>query len=1068
MKKIFNAILLSVAAIALLPRISVAAPAICEGLPPDVSSCGVVAPYNPGSFSESVCTISGRANYGGQTCNTWDSITGVKDANNDITFTKQRGFVPVQDVFGNPYYTYGLNFPNMSASVFFYPVDDNGSVSVGNDISYAYNGCTCGPNDVTKTGPNGEKICGGAGAYGWMQGTVTGGEEIKLTVTNSCKPNENMQSSITNAPWGGGSAQLILPEVTYCYSAKNLTSNNTGKDFLPLRPGVCGWANPCEIVSVTPATQQVDVDTNKNFSVSVITKNSDDQWQVTDLDKGITVGSATGNNSWNSSCPDANVTLHYRVSCSSGSSQDFNVVCKKNDKPPACSITMVTKSATGQDCTASSCTTDGDDAFTFSWDLSGGVPESCVGNFGSANKPTSLGPHSETATLSTPGNYYISCSNSTGQCSDSVSIGGAASATITFHDLPIQVCPPKSLGSGYITATTDVPFYVKVIASDGSSALMSGLEQAGDTYNSGQLNWVSNGMRFQIVKNDQSTVLAETTVVFTTEGCPKITPNDVTILKGSSQTFQITGSNTPFTVNISPASGVSPTNFTVANSGGTISSTFAEIGQYVVNVKDSKDNSVSAQVRVVQSQFPEGTACTSGSECASGCCSEGKCSLASACASTSGSGFNCLNGSCVDVSSGASFADMDSCLSACGGSGSACSGPDGYICNSQGSCVLNTTGAAAGVSYGDCLASCGEGDGLWWNLTPVGCSGPISSGTYDKLGDCLEAAHGAATGYATYNSAQKTCDFIASGGQFYAAIPDCEACNNVEYKYFCTINGTCQKSISGGLTESECLGTCHPATTSGYSCQNNSCVYVESGASYGTWNDCNANCCVSNGSNVSGLCCAGTQRCSDGYCRQSCPDGVTCAPTLSIFPSSASMEVGTTKQFAAKYDPDGLSCSQSPEDVTNSTTWTAGPAGTLSIPPASPKGTVRADGLGNNGVVNATYSNISASANVIVSASSISCVFSSDKVSITIPPPASVNLSWACVTGTGDPSPNTNCVITDGANFSQSGGSSGGIQLFPTTSTIYKLDCMNAGGKTDHQELNVKVRNINIIEVPPR
>jgi hypothetical protein len=214
-------------------------PIMCNG-----TFCGNVGLANS---STSVCTITGKANVGGQTCYTNDSVTGVSDSNNAMTFTKQQGYIPTTYNTTDIYSDYHI-FPNSPVSLTFDTVDDNGGASVGS-ASYNYNGCPCGINDVSDpTTSNKTLNCGSAArSAGSATGLASPGDQINLTVINACKPNDNMNSTNSSGAYGGGSAHAQI-EVTSCYNSTYYTwqvdhgyfpESSRGKSYTPTAPGVC-------------------------------------------------------------------------------------------------------------------------------------------------------------------------------------------------------------------------------------------------------------------------------------------------------------------------------------------------------------------------------------------------------------------------------------------------------------------------------------------------------------------------------------------------------------------------------------------------------------------------------------------------------------------------------------------------------------------------------------------------------------------------------------------------------------------------------------------------------------
>ena len=225
-------------------------PTCSGGYPPGGMQCGLITGYIvPG---QSKCSISGKANQGGQTCNTGDSASGVSDANDAMTFSKQQISVPTitgQPDPGDPYDSSGF-YPGQTAIVTVGNPDDNGSLTLGSNISWSYNGCTCKPTDVTGNG------CGATAGGATVSGTVNPDDTLNLSVTNACKPNDNMSSHNTSGVYGSDSASINVQNVTRCYNANywtwyaQFTGNSAykGLDYEP-DPSINGQ---CDLVGYTP------------------------------------------------------------------------------------------------------------------------------------------------------------------------------------------------------------------------------------------------------------------------------------------------------------------------------------------------------------------------------------------------------------------------------------------------------------------------------------------------------------------------------------------------------------------------------------------------------------------------------------------------------------------------------------------------------------------------------------------------------------------------------------------------------------------------------------------------
>ncbi len=86
-------------------------------------------------------------------------------------------------------------------------------------------------------------------------------------------------------------------------------------------------------------------------------------------------------------------------------------------------------------------------------------------------------------------------------------------------------------------------------------------------------------------------------------------------------------------------------------------------------------------------------------------------------------------------------------------------------------------------------------------------------------------------------------------------------------------------------------------------------------------------------------------------------------PTLTITPSSATVNVGQGTQFRTMYDPDGAAGSQSAYDVTNSSAWTSSNNSVANVSGGWTTGAAR-----GSATITATYSGLSANANITVNA----------------------------------------------------------------------------------------------------
>jgi hypothetical protein len=193
-----------------------------------------------------------------------------------FTFHINQAVIPSSVASSDPYNTAIQLYPNMTGSLIFDPIDDNGSASVGS-ISASYNGCPCDPAvDVAK--PD----CGGSNARTITSGTLSAGNPINLTVINQCKPNDDMNSSYTGSYAGGSAEAYITDGAVQCHTAAyyswmiangQMDASNMGRSYTPdasvQRCDYNGTPPVCAIDNFSPASTSVATGTGTTLSFAV-------------------------------------------------------------------------------------------------------------------------------------------------------------------------------------------------------------------------------------------------------------------------------------------------------------------------------------------------------------------------------------------------------------------------------------------------------------------------------------------------------------------------------------------------------------------------------------------------------------------------------------------------------------------------------------------------------------------------------------------------------------------------------------------------------------------------------
>lgn len=114
----------------------------------------------------------------------------------------------------------------------------------------------------------------------------------------------------------------------------------------------------------------------------------------------------------------------------------------------------------------------------------------------------------------------------------------------------------------------------------------------------------------------------------------------------------------------------------------------------------------------------------------------------------------------------------------------------------------------------------------------------VTFGDYSSLADCETAC----AAY-TYNCNNGSCTLASSGSGTYGSLSECQTlCNPVRWQ--CQ-SGNCVSSATfttGYTRQQDCENSCSSSVSYGYNCVNNSCTFVQTGATYATQTDCANNC----------------------------------------------------------------------------------------------------------------------------------------------------------------------------------------------------------------------------------
>ncbi len=211
------------------------------------TACGIITSYDPGSYSQSQCTLywdSTGKGYGGAICNEQGNLTYAPGAPQDPNWyaSGQGGQVPSSDIYDDPFVNIGF-FSGMSAYVQA-AYDDGGRYSIGsgvNSMSGAINACTCANNWSQESGQS----CGHETLS--QSGTVDPGTPISMHNIHDCAPHGNNPGTL----WGGGTVSLTLSGITECYSSLTTSGSSKydyppyvqhGVNYVPTAPGVCSPA----------------------------------------------------------------------------------------------------------------------------------------------------------------------------------------------------------------------------------------------------------------------------------------------------------------------------------------------------------------------------------------------------------------------------------------------------------------------------------------------------------------------------------------------------------------------------------------------------------------------------------------------------------------------------------------------------------------------------------------------------------------------------------------------------------------------------------------------------------
>ena len=211
------------------------APATCTD---GSTNCGIINQnWTPPSGAVSTCGLYGSGSQGGQVCdtsvpNTVTTVSPSESAAGWVTQNEVQGVVP--GTYTDTTDGYNIEFFGGQGTVSFYPVDDDGQVTIktptgGSAYQYVYSSCSCNKftgNDVAGSG------CGATNPTDNGTATLAPGDTIDLQVINACKPGSGY------AQWGGGKASVSGLTVTECYTASN-PNNTSGVEYLPSAAGQC-------------------------------------------------------------------------------------------------------------------------------------------------------------------------------------------------------------------------------------------------------------------------------------------------------------------------------------------------------------------------------------------------------------------------------------------------------------------------------------------------------------------------------------------------------------------------------------------------------------------------------------------------------------------------------------------------------------------------------------------------------------------------------------------------------------------------------------------------------------
>lgn len=855
--------------------------ATCQNVPAGHPGyiCGGVVSVNTG-YDKSSCTISGRANLGGQTCNSWDSTLGVTDSQNAIGFNKRRtyAFTAADLEAQDPFFKYGV-FSNQAIDITA-GWDDNGFAQAGTAF-VSYSSCTCKPTDVRGTG------CGGSGVLSG-HGTVNPGQEIQVSATNACKPDTDMNSQNTSATWGIGTAYITYAGVTRCQAASN-PGNPFGVDFVPTAPGVCSLPSvpSCRINDVLP--KSISVNRGNSFTLNVSAQSqSSDQWKIVDANNNILRAAGVGS-SWSGTCSWVGLQT-LTVSCADGSSPISVPVQCQAASAPTVKFDSVIQTPGNVDCTKTNCAVKPNASYAVTYTIGGGAPDAgtCIANWGSSPKsPCALGTVTETVSSLSANIYSLEATNSAGKGKSVFQIGPGqipSAVKMAFGPNPQQVCAANGLGNGTVTATaSDLgPVYqIWVVTTGGAEARMSG-DTTGN-YDSGVLPWVTDGTVFQ-ARTPAGIVLDSVKVSISSAGCPAITPTSTLLEPTKVGRYTVTGSNPPFTMSIVPSTGVQTPNASVSASGGTFSSAFNSSGTFAVVAVDSKGNVAQVPTVVASGQIDNGGYCSADLQCISNCCSGNVCSPPS---------------SCVNAPTGSISANPNVCTIS--GSSNVCTS---YI-------TWDTSGASgARVLVSDSDAQSGQvyASNIVFSNNQTSCAGQNCAATW------IGPKH-------VYTFVLYALDSVGALGNELSRVVVSASSPNDPNGSSCLANGTCAsdccfnnvcsaaskcnpppKDPNGTactISNNNCASTC---------CFNNvcsdasSCVSKKSdGSSCTTAGECSSDCC-------SGNVCSPASSCASKK-----PNGSSCTAGSECTSTCCSGNVCSSASSCASKKPDGSSCTTAGE-----------------------------------------------------------------------------------------------------------------------------------------------------------